>query len=99
MWTALGHSEGAIFVPVWLHGVEADAACQVPEHLTQASGACVYTPARGLITSGADEAELQARTLPVEDHFFDVVTDPVAARPGAPATGRTLPWSQRSVQR
>ncbi|MBC8426479.1 T9SS type A sorting domain-containing protein [bacterium] len=75
MWTALGHAEAAIFVPVWIHGIEADGTDAVPDHLDHGSGACVYEPAKGLITDGVDEDALQLRTLPVESHFFDLVLD------------------------
>jgi len=74
MWTALGHVEAAIFIPVWIHGVESDGTNAIPEFLDNSSGDCVYTPAKGLISDGVDESALQARTLPVEGHFFDVVT-------------------------
>ncbi len=74
-WTALGHSEAAVFVPVWIHGVEADGLGTVPAHLDHDSGACVYVPAKGLINDEADEATLQLRTLPFEARLFDAVVD------------------------
>ncbi len=75
MWTALGHSEAAIFVPLWLHGIEVDGPGVIPDHLDHGSGECVYSVAKGLIAAAVDEDSLQARTLPVESRFFELVTD------------------------
>jgi hypothetical protein len=75
MWTALGHPEGAIFVPVWLLGVETGDTPLVPDYLDFGDGDCAYVPAKGLISRGVDEATLQTRTLPVEARFFALVLD------------------------
>ena len=74
MWVLLGHTETGIFVPVWLHGVESGGTNQVPQYLNKGDdGKCVYTPAKGMHNEGYNEANVQARTLPFEEHLFDVV--------------------------
>ena len=76
MWVLLGHPETGIFVPVWLHGVESGGANQVPQYLNKGGdGISVYTPAKGMHNGGYNEANVQARTLPFEEHLFDVVND------------------------
>ena len=76
MWTLLGHSETGIFVPVWIHGVESGGANAVPQYLDNGDdGVCVYALAKGMYTAGFNEADVQARTLPFEEHLFDVVND------------------------
>jgi len=76
MWTLLGHSETGIFVPVWIHGVESGGANKVPKYLDYGDDSiCVYKPAKGMHKAGFNEAEVQARTLPFEEHLFDVVIE------------------------
>lgn len=76
MWVLLGHSETGIFVPVWLHGVESGGASHVPQYLDNGDdGVCVYTPAKGMHNAGFNQTNVQARTLPFEDHLFDVVNN------------------------
>jgi len=76
MWTLLGHSETGIFVPVWIHGVESDGVNEVPQYLDSGDdGVCVYAPAKGMYNAGFNVADVQARTLPFEEHLFDVVND------------------------
>jgi hypothetical protein len=75
-WTLLGHSETGIFVPVWIHGVESDGANKVPQYLdTGDDGVCVYAVAKGMHNASFNEADDQARTLPFEEHLFDVVNN------------------------
>jgi hypothetical protein len=74
MWTLLGHSETGIFVPVWVLGVEAGGANKVPAYLDHGDdGVSVYAIAKGMHTAGFNHGEVQARTLPFEEHLFDVV--------------------------
>ena len=74
MWTLLGHSETGIFVPVWIHGVESAGANQVPEYLDSGDDdRCVYQPAREMYVYSFNEDDIQDRTLPFEEHLFDVV--------------------------
>jgi hypothetical protein len=76
MWVLLGHSETGIFVPVWLHGVESGGANRVPRYLDNGDdGISIYTPARGMFNAGFDPSSVQARSLPFEEHLFDVVDD------------------------
>ena len=76
IWVLLGHSETGIFVPVWLHGVESGGAGQVPQYLDNGDdGVCVYTPAKGMHNAGFNQTNVQARTLPFEEHLFDVVNN------------------------
>jgi hypothetical protein len=76
MWTLLGHSKTGIFVPVWIHGVESGGLNKVPQHLDSGDdGVSVYTPGRGMFDAGYDIADVQTRTLPFEQHLFDVVID------------------------
>jgi hypothetical protein len=76
MWTLLGHSKTGIFVPVWIHGVESGGLNEVPRYLDSGDdGVSVYTPARGMFNAGYNTANVQARTLPFEQHLFDVVND------------------------
>lgn len=75
LWIALGHPEAAIFVPVWLFGVESGGVPAIPDHLDDSDGDGVYLPAKGLVNAGADEVAIQERTLPVEERFLDVVLD------------------------
>jgi hypothetical protein len=76
MWALLGHSKTGIFVPVWIHGVESGGLNEVPQYLDSGDdGVSVYTPARGMFNAGYSIANVQARTLPFEQHLFDVVYD------------------------
>lgn len=76
MWTLLGHSKTGIFVPLWIHGVESGGLNQVPRYLdTGDDGVSAYAPARGMFNAGFNIADVQARTLPFEQHLFDVVDD------------------------
>ena len=76
MWVLLGHSETGIFVPIWLLGVESGGAGHVPQYLDNGDdGISVYTPARGMYNSSFNQTNVQARTLPFEEHLFDVVND------------------------
>ena len=76
MWTMLGHSETGVFVPVWIHGVESGGANRVPEYLDSGDdGVCVYEVVQGMYNAGFNEADVQARTLPFEEHLFDVVNN------------------------
>jgi hypothetical protein len=76
MWTLLGHSETGIFVPVWIHGVESGGANEVPQYLDNGDdGVCAYAPTKGMHNAGFNEDSVQARTLPFEEHLFDVVND------------------------
>ena len=76
MWTLLGHAETGIFVPVWIHGVESGGANAVPQYLDNGDdGVCVYVLAKGMYNAGFNEDPVQARTLPFEEHLFDVVND------------------------
>ncbi len=75
MWVLLGHSETGIFVPVWLHGVESGWTSRVPQYLDDGDdGICVYNPAKGMHNDGYNETNIQARTIPFEEHLFDVVS-------------------------
>jgi hypothetical protein len=75
MWTLLGHTETGIFVPVWIHGVESGGTNAVPPYLDNGDdGVCVYGPAKGMHNAGFNETHVQARTIPFEEHLFDVVT-------------------------
>jgi hypothetical protein len=75
MWTLLGHSKTGIFVPVWIHGVESGGLNEVPQYLDSGDGVSVYTPARGIFKAGHNLAKVQTRTLPFEQHLFNVVND------------------------
>ena len=70
------HSETGIFVPVWLHGVEAGGLNAVPQYLdSEDDGVCTYDVARGMYNGGFNQTQVQARTLPFEAHLFQVVGD------------------------
>jgi hypothetical protein len=76
MWVMLGHSETGIFVPVWLHGVESGSTNRVPQYLDNGDdGICVYTPAKGMHNEGYNITNIQARTIPFEEHLFEVVNN------------------------
>jgi hypothetical protein len=48
----------------------------VPRYLDNGDdGISIYTPARGMFNAGFDPSSVQARTLPFEEHLFDVVDD------------------------
>jgi hypothetical protein len=76
MWVLLGHSETGIFVPVWLHGVESGVVSHVPQYLNYGDdGISDYAPAKGMHNIGFNQTNVQVRTLPFEEHLFDVVNN------------------------
>ena len=76
MWVLLGHSETGIFVPVWIHGVESSGVPRVPQYLNNADdGVSSYAPAKGMHNAGFNNTNVQARTVPFEEHLFNVVNN------------------------
>ncbi len=91
MWTALGHTDFSIAVPVWA------VVDDLPDTMDNQGNGCFAdivggnNSGGGLYNSGLGEAHVQARTLPMESNLFDTVLDELLPH------WRGLNWSKAAV--
>ena len=87
MWTALGHTDFSIAVPVWA------VVTDLPNTMDNEDNGCFAhivggnSSGGGLYNSGLGATHVQARTLPMESNFFDTVLDELLPH------WRTQDWS------
>lgn len=91
MWTALGHTDFSIAVPVWA------VVTALPDTMDNEDNGCFADivggndSGGGLYNSGLGAAHVQARALPMESKFFDTVLDELLPH------WRTRNWSSEVV--
>lgn len=91
MWTALGHTDYSIAVPVWA------VVSDLPDTMDNENSGCFADivggngSGGGLYNSGLSRAHVQARTLPMESKFFDTVLEELLPE------WRTRNWSNALV--
>jgi|GEM_PF-3081531 len=91
MWTALGHTDYSIAVPVWA------VVTDLPDTMDNKEKGCFadivggYGSGGGLYNTSLGREHVLARTLPMESNYFDTVLDELLPH------WRTLDWSDGDV--